>query len=110
MVLVTTPQPTFWDGPAIKARILGAHDANWAPLLRNLRLYLYSLAIEGAEVTSDDAHHYLDANRICVGGDRRWLGALWAEDEGIAWQACGWRPSTRSINHARPIRVWRLRA
>lgn len=106
---VAPAQPDLWDGARLAARIVGAHDENWAPLLRKLRLYLYSLAIEGDEVTADDAHVYLDRNRLCVGGDRRWLGALWGKSDGIAWEACGWRPSTRRLNHARPVRVWRLK-
>ncbi len=78
-------------------------------LVEKARRYLRTLARERGNhcVTADDAVEYL----VKIGESERALGnaagSLFRSHE---WEATGcWTPSTRISNHARMVRVWRLR-
>lgn len=79
------------------------------PLVDKVRRHLRHLAAERADrlVTADDAYKFLEA----IGESESALGAaagsIFRSPE---WEATGcWTPSTRVSNHARPVRVWRLK-
>ena len=79
------------------------------PLVDKVRRHLRHLAGERADrlVTADDAYKFLAA----IGESETALGAaagsLFRSPE---WEATGcWTPSTRVSNHARMLRVWRLK-
>ncbi|MDD5304317.1 MAG: hypothetical protein PHS14_14560 [Elusimicrobia bacterium] len=77
--------------------------------MASLRVWLEQYAADGKEVTTDEAHWWLDRLGPATTADRRFLGALWHYGEPPTWEALGWRPSARAECHARPVRVWRLR-
>lgn len=79
------------------------------PLVEMVRGHLRKLATDRADhlVTADDAYRYLTQ----IGESERALGnAAGALFRSTEWEATGcWTPSTRVSNHARMLRVWRLK-
>ena len=99
-------------GQALAGGEIVAHAARQASTLASLRVWLEQYAADGKEVTTDEAHWWLDRLGQYTKADRRFLGALWHyhdTDGQPMWEALGWKPSDRSECHARPVRVWRLR-
>jgi hypothetical protein len=102
---------TFSLFAGVAARDMGIATAAESrnPLVDKVRQFLRKLAKDRDNrcVTADDAYAYLKQ----IGEEERTLGnaagALFKSGE---WEFTGcWTPSTRVSNHARMVRVWRLK-
>jgi hypothetical protein len=94
-----------------KAREAGISQAAQSknPLLNKVRAHLCVLAASRSNrcVTADDATKFL----VEIGEKETALGnAAGSLFNSSEWEPTGcWTPSTRVTNHARSVRVWRLR-
>jgi hypothetical protein len=102
---------TFSLFAGTQARDLGIATASGSrnPLVEKVRQFLRTLARDrdGRLVTADDAYQYLRqiGEQESVLGNA--AGALFKSSE---WEFTGcWTPSKRVSNHARMVRVWRLK-
>ena len=75
-------------------------------LLSRAQAIAHKLAADGRSITCDDVFEALD-----IGSDAPLcLGPAWGSVfRGKDWVMVGWRKSKRVSNHARAIRIWRLR-
>jgi hypothetical protein len=99
----------LFAGMAARDMGIAAATESRNALVEKVRQYLRMLARERGNrcVTADDAFTYLQQ----IGEQERALGnaagALFRTGE---WEFTGcWTPSTRVSNHARMVRVWRLK-
>lgn len=98
----------FSEGAALRDAALTRLERSNAEILSACRAAMREIAKNGP-VDADDARDWLarqeDGARWM---DRRkdWMGALFKTAE---WMPVGWKISRAPQNHARPIRVWRLK-
>lgn len=96
------------DGVALKDAALSGLERTNAEILAAVRSALVEMGRWGP-VDADDARDWLARQ---VDGEawmkrrKDWMGALFRTGE---WKAVGWKISRAPENHARPIRVWRLK-
>jgi len=75
-------------------------------LLERAKTIAHKLASDGRTITIDDVVEALAIASDAPGLLGNASGSVFA---GKMWECVGWRKSTRVSNHARSIRVWRLK-
>lgn len=90
---------------AIQAIDVG-QDSEW---IRNALRVLRIIGPKHGVLTSCDIWNALDALEIIAPNEPRAMAAVITKAKSFGWikSTDMWRTSTRSINHGRPVRVWR---
>ncbi|MDT8419371.1 MAG: hypothetical protein RQ754_02980 [Desulfuromonadales bacterium] len=98
-------QMSMFTGEERKAEGLSVIEENHGDFLETMRTRARKIAAEKGSVTSDDLRAYAACWGIEPAHPNAWGGIF----RGSEWECIGFKKSTLPSNHARLVRVWRLK-
>ena len=93
------------EGKKAKERGLDRLEDSQGDFLTTIRAVARRIARQSGKVTSDDLRIWAREHNLAPQHQNAW-GAVF---RGSEWEQVGWTKSTVTSNHARSIRVWKLR-